>query len=208
MRDSVVFYRSFRDAIKDLPAKYRLKAYETIFDYAFDGKEPDDSGMASAVLKLVKPQIDANEKRYQNGKKGGRPKTKTEPKNNQTETIPEPNVNVNVNDNVNANVNDNVDGFYSDPKLNEAFNKYIDICRGGKKVDFQAVQNKLNELAKGDVPTMIKILDQSIAQGWSGLFPLKEEKNSKIHYESERTYDFKELEARLQEKQRRRANGG
>lgn len=110
MRDSVVFYKSFREAISDLPEEERLKAYEAIFDYAFDEKEPEEKGIASAVLKFVKPQIDANNKRYENGKKGGRGnQTETKPKSNdnQTETKPEPNVYVNVNENVKVNENVN-----------------------------------------------------------------------------------------------------
>ena len=97
MRDSVLFYRSFREAIKLLPEEERLKAYEMIFDYAFDDKESDENGIASAIFKLVKPQIDANNKRYENGKR---------PKRNISKT--EANVNDNVNDNVNVNVNENV----------------------------------------------------------------------------------------------------
>ena len=109
MRDSVVFYKSFREAIRDLSEEDQLKAYNAIFDYAFDNKEPEEAGIASAVFKLVKPQIDANNARYENGKKGaeygvmgGRPRkenpteTPRKPLENPTQT---PNVNVNVNDN-------------------------------------------------------------------------------------------------------------
>lgn len=106
MRDSVVFYRSFWEAIKDVDPPDQLAAYNAIFDYAFDDISPDIKGAASAIFKLAKPQIDANNKRYENGKRGGRPKTKTKPSENQSETESEPNVNVNVNDNVNVNVND------------------------------------------------------------------------------------------------------
>ena len=104
MRDSVVFYRSFWEAIKDVDPPDQLVAYNAIFDYAFDDISPNIKGAASAIFKLAKPQIDANNKRYKNGKRGGRPKTKTKPSENQSETESE--ANVNVNENVNVNVND------------------------------------------------------------------------------------------------------
>ena len=104
MRDSVVFYRSFWEAIKDVDPPDQLAAYNAIFDYALDDISPNLTGAASAIFKLAKPQIDANNKRYENGKRGGRPKAKTKPSENQSETESEPNVNDNVN--VNVNVND------------------------------------------------------------------------------------------------------
>jgi hypothetical protein len=114
MRDSIVFYRSFYEAIQDLPSEQQAQAYNAIFAYSLDETEPKLSGVVSTVFKLIKPQLDANQKRYTNGNKGGRPKnqTQTEPKPNHnqtiTETEPNVNVNVNVNDNVNENGNGNV----------------------------------------------------------------------------------------------------
>lgn len=110
LRDSFVFYRSFFVAISQLPKKYQLDTYQALAKYALDSEETSLNGISSAVLELCKPQIDANNRRFENGKKGGRKnqtETKAEPKPNQTETKTEPNVNVNVNDNVNVNVNAN-----------------------------------------------------------------------------------------------------
>lgn len=106
MRDSIVFYRSFYEAIKEIPLEEQGVVYNAIYGYALDGIEPELSGIAKAIFLLVKPQIDANNNRYENGKKGGKPKanqseTKTEPKPNQDETETEPNENVNVNVNEN-----------------------------------------------------------------------------------------------------------
>ena len=116
MRESFIFYRSFFEAAETLKSKDKLKLFETICDYALNGAEPDLEGAPAGMFKLLKPQIDANNRRFENGSKGGRPKknqteTKTKPNNNQTETKAKrnnnDNVNVNVNDNVNVNVNDN-----------------------------------------------------------------------------------------------------
>lgn len=108
-RDSFIFYRSFYEAIKEIPDEEQLIAYRAITEYALNGTEINIQGISKAIFTLVKPQIDANTKRYENGKKGGR-----KPKENQKETKLKPNVNDNVNvnvngnDNVNENNNDNV----------------------------------------------------------------------------------------------------
>ena len=111
-KDSFVFYRSFYNAIKKLKKKDQLTVYSYICEYVFDQKTGSLEGVPAAIFDLIKPQIDANFRRYENGKKGakygakgGRPKTPRKPLENPKET---PNVNVNVNDNVNVNVNENV----------------------------------------------------------------------------------------------------
>lgn len=110
MRDSFVFYRSFFEAICELPKKDRLPLFNSICDYALNGVEPELSGTSSAVFKLLKPQIDANNRKRENGLKGGRGnkanqnqnETKTKPNENQRQTKSKPNVNVNVNVNENG----------------------------------------------------------------------------------------------------------
>ena len=113
MRDSFVFYRSFYEAIKLLPKKYQHICFQQLCEYALNDKPLEGlPGTVEAIPKSFKPQVDANNRRYENGLKGGRPKgnqneTKQKPKHNQTETKPKRNDNDNVNDNVNVNVNDN-----------------------------------------------------------------------------------------------------
>lgn len=108
-RDSMVFYRSFYEAIKDLPDVEMAQAFRAIAEYGLNGQEVECSGSANVALKMAKPQIDKNNVRYENGKKGGRKvsddnQTETKSnqsitKSNQSTTKVEPNVNVNVNDN-------------------------------------------------------------------------------------------------------------
>ena len=101
MRESMVFYKSFLVSIRLLPKKYQLQFYNALFDYGFDGIVPDDlPGGAAALFNALKPQIDANNRKFENGKKGGRPKgnqkeTKPKPNDNQTITKPKPNEYVN-----------------------------------------------------------------------------------------------------------------
>ena len=105
MRDSIVFYRSFYEAICELPEEQQLSAIKAILEYGLNDSE-ESTGTAKAMLMMAQPIIDANNKRYENGKKGGRPKsnqteTKEKPNGNQRKTKDEPyvDVDVNVNDN-------------------------------------------------------------------------------------------------------------
>lgn len=117
MRDSIVIYRSFYESIKLLPKKYQLQCFTALFEYGLNDVPFENlPGTVEAILRSFKPQVDANNRKYENGCKGGRPKnnqdeTKAEPSNNQAKSKAErndnDNVNVNVNADVNANANDN-----------------------------------------------------------------------------------------------------
>lgn len=91
MRDSVLFYRSFYDALRNIPDDERLRVYDAIMEYSMYDVEPDLDGTSLAVFLLVKPQIDANNKRYANGCKAKRNQngTKLDAKHNQESTKPE-----------------------------------------------------------------------------------------------------------------------
>ena len=116
-RDSFVFYRSFYEAIEDLDIETQWLIFKAIVEYGLDGVLPEIDGVAKAVFLMAKPQLDANYRRYANGKKGGAPKgnQNARKKNNLKQPLVElennlkqPNVNANVNENVNVNENDNV----------------------------------------------------------------------------------------------------
>lgn len=107
-RDSFIFYRSFFESIEKLKKKDQLTLFSYICRYALGEETEKLDGVAAAIFDLIKPQIDANTRRYEGGKKGGRPKIKEKPIANLGVTISEPNVNENVNVNVNENENVNV----------------------------------------------------------------------------------------------------
>ena len=99
-RDSFIFYRSFYEAIKEVPEDAQLQIYKAISIYALEQKEIGLSGISKAIFSLIKPQLDANYKKYENGKQS---RSKTKAKDKQSESKTE----TNVNDNENVNVNDN-----------------------------------------------------------------------------------------------------
>jgi hypothetical protein len=105
-RDSMIFYRSFYESVNGLSPVIKAELYDAIFEYGLNFKEIEFTNeISKALFTLIKPQLDANIKRFENGKK---PKTKqneskTEAKHKQNESKVEANNNVNVNDNVNKN---------------------------------------------------------------------------------------------------------
>lgn len=108
-RDSFIFYKSFYDSIKELDPLDQVQIYDAIFKYQFEGEEIELNGVCKSIFTLIIPQLEANNKRYMNGLKGGAPKgnqnaTKKQPKNNLDLTKKQPNEN--VNENVNDNDND------------------------------------------------------------------------------------------------------
>lgn len=109
-RNSFVFYDSFYLGIKELNDADRLAVYDAVVKYAIDGGFTSLNGLQNAIFSLIKPQIDANNKKYKNGKlgkgfgklggeygkRGGRPKTPQKPPTEPPKNPP--NVNENVNE--------------------------------------------------------------------------------------------------------------
>ena len=136
MTDSFIFYASFAEAAGELDNEQYGALMRAINEYALFDKAPELIGVPKMLFTLIKPQLDANKKRRENGKYGslgGRPQK--EPSGKQEENsiiieekpnglsndmqnknpmgfendglgLPKNNPNVNGNVNVNDNVND------------------------------------------------------------------------------------------------------
>ena len=79
MRESFVFYRSFYDTLRKVPAVDRLKAYELLVRCALLDESPDGLPYPfDAIIGQMLASVDAAQKRYdasvEHGKKGGRPR--------------------------------------------------------------------------------------------------------------------------------------
>ncbi|QNM06590.1 hypothetical protein [Qiania dongpingensis] len=75
------------------------------------------------------------------------------------------------------------ESYSEDARLNAVFQDYIRHRKKLKRpMTDKAVElalKKLERLAPGDTDRQIRIIEQSIESGWSGLFPLSEERQSK-----------------------------
>lgn len=121
MRDSIIFYRSFYEAIRELPPDIQSQVYTAIFEFSMNFEEIELQGLAKTIFTLIKPQLEANNKRFANGKKPKQQPSKTDigikqteskteakPKQNQSKSEANNNNNVlNNNNNVNNNENEN-----------------------------------------------------------------------------------------------------
>lgn len=103
----MIFYASWLDAISELPVAVRNEAQSAILEYGIEGTMPADVGQTTkALMALIKPQIDANNVRYENGCRGGAPVgNQNARKNNRKTTEKQPKTT--YNDNVYDNDNDN-----------------------------------------------------------------------------------------------------
>ena len=137
-RDSFIFYRSFFMATKCLKNEEKAQLFDAICSYALDGEINDLDGTAFGMFQLIKPQLDANRKRFENGcvKKQKISKTEAKPKQKISKT--EANVNVNVNDNVNDNVTDNVT---ENNNLNNKPNKIVTVEKSDLDIFCEDVVN-------------------------------------------------------------------
>ena len=70
-RLSFTFYRSFYEAIEDLPKSKQLEVYRAIMRFGFDGEDTELTGVSAAVFKIIRPILEKNLKKFKNGCKGG-----------------------------------------------------------------------------------------------------------------------------------------
>jgi hypothetical protein len=158
IKDSFIFYRSFAEAIYNLPdTQTRDNIMQAIIKFVLDGQDSDLQGIEKIVFTLIKPQLEANNKRYENGKKGGRPRLKNKPKENlgETETKPNENVNHNENHNYNYNENDNENYNYNyneNENNNVNYNENVNACVGFLKPSLQsATMDVSNDFCLDDI---------------------------------------------------------
>lgn len=110
-RESFVFYKSWQEAIDLLPADEQAQAYRAIVRYACTGEESQFDGAVKIVLTMARPVIDTNNRKFEGGFKGGRPRKPMEkPMVSEVKTIGYENENHRFSENENENEKENVNG--------------------------------------------------------------------------------------------------
>lgn len=82
MRDSLRIWHSYIEAARMLSDADRLAYYDALFDYGFDGIEPELDGIPAAMFLLTKPNLDKSISKSEAGAIGGA--SKPEAKRKQT----------------------------------------------------------------------------------------------------------------------------
>ena len=199
MNESFVFYRSFHEAAEGLNDEQYGKIMRLLAEYALNGTEPDEmDAVTKLAFTLMKPQIDANSRRRENGSKGGKPKssepnpnqsvtesepnsnlnvTKAKPNSNQSVTESEPNENANVNANKNANENVNANANELSARVRERFGAFVEnveALTNSPMTEYkkQLVVQKLISFGKTEAE-QIALLSEAIENGWHTVYPKK-----------------------------------
>ncbi len=198
MNDSFVFYKSFLEMAEFITdTEQKLALYEGIIQYAIRGVEPqfyENHTFAKMAFAGIKPQIDANNKRKADGKKGGRPAGKTDEKpvviEDKNHRLKNEKPNVNVNGNVNVNnkekiKKENGDKSLFEFSLNLSFGNSGSFIKAWQKWEQYRREKKLTKWTESTLIAKAKIfekwgeaktiqsIEQSIANGWQGLFEPK-----------------------------------
>lgn len=206
----MVFYRSFASAIKKLPDEFQLSALWAIIDYGLDGKEPSDDGIAEAIFSMAKPQIDANNRKYQNGLKGGRRKptdNQEEPKCNQTitkqsfsETKPEPNENEKENVNVKDKEKEIKRKRFTPPTIQEVAEYCLEkgyAVDAERFIDFYASKGwMIGKNQMKDWKAAVRNWNRGQRQGLTTESKAPDSRNRFNNF-NQRSYDFNDLEKKL-----------
>lgn len=190
-KKSFVLYSDIIHSIEILTDDEAGKLFKHILRYVNDLNPTLDDRFLKVTFEPIKQNLKRDLDKYlkrvqtakDNGLKGGRPKiTKS--------VIPKPKKAVNVNDTVNAiAIVTDTDNVIDLPFKTERFANAWGLWSDYKKDQFkfvykskiaeQTALSKLKNLSKDNEETALKILEQSVANGWKGFFGLKEESKPK-----------------------------
>jgi hypothetical protein len=175
-RDSTIFYRSFYEAINSLPNQEdKACVYRAIFEYSLNFKEVELDGVCKTIWLLIKPQLDANLKRFENGNKAKtkqtKSKTEAKQKQNRSKVEANNNNNVNNNDNVNNNVNKNFN--FRESMIDLGFDvnlvdQWIQVRKTKKLTNTETAFNSTIEQMKLCGKPKNELLKIAVENSWGG----------------------------------------
>lgn len=182
-KKSFIAYSDWNGMFQALPDDVAGKLIKHIFLYVNDEDPKSDDFIINALFEQIKSTLKRDLKKWESqtkqrseaGKKSAEMRSTkfNERSNSLNEKVRKPTVNVSVS--VNDNVNDNVLLVKSDLEI-----KLIEFYKFRKELKKPIVESskeqflqKLKTLSNNNEETAIKILNQSIANGWQGIFEIK-----------------------------------
>lgn len=60
IRENFIFYRSYAEAVRELPDKQRLHLLDALISYAIDGADITLNGVEKGMFALMRQSIDSN----------------------------------------------------------------------------------------------------------------------------------------------------
>lgn len=207
-------YTDLLDTLEDLGDAERGRLFTAMLKYSLTGEIVKLGGNERFIWAVVKQNIDRQKSKYdsclENGKKGGRPSrekvdgenpikpniTQHNPKKPSKTQNKDKDKDKDILPNGNINPLTPLEGALEDFK---AFRKSIKSPLTDRAV--KLLRDKLDELSGGDEAIAVEIINQSIVQGWKGVFPLKDDLRSQgakhQHGYEEHTFTKEQLDALL-----------
>ena len=191
----MVIYRSFYDAIKELPEKNQLEILKQIFEFGLDGIESELTGISKTIWILIKPNLEANRTKWESGckakKKQSRSKAEAKPKQEASKTEANVDVDVDVDEDEDGNEDEknnvkpkkedfDLSGYGEFTNLIQRFVAYRkEIKKPYKSQDsIDTLVKNLQELSGNNILVADSIINQSIGNGWQGIFTLQNKKEA------------------------------
>ena len=139
MRDSTVIYRSFYEAIKELPKENQAEVWAAIFEFSLNFNEIELTGLSKTIFILIKPNLEANMVKWKNGNKAKRKPNESElkakPKRNRSKKQ------ANEDEDVDEDKDENVElGLFKDEGL-----KFVDWFLNNHKPAKLTVNDKMKK---------------------------------------------------------------
>lgn len=222
-KENFLLYKDYKPNVDILSDEQAGKLFKAIFAYVEDRTLPQfKDGMLRMAFEFIKNQLERDLEKYKetveknriNGAKGGRPKKEENPKNPKKAKKPS-GLNGNPKNQSEPKKADKdyvyvYEYDYELDKVNKIkVNKkelkglllsiydFMEFRKSNKKPmtehAIKLLYGKLNKLANDD-DTKIKILEQSILNGWNGVFELKNNYNNKETAEEKQARFLKQME--------------
>lgn len=174
-------YTNFRRSMQDLTDDEKGRLFDAMLSYVETGEEPVLTGnerfIWGSVLNMFDAQTQFNEKQRANGLKGGRPKTQEKPEEpKETQEKPEKPKRKEKK----RKENNTPTEYLKENPLEAAMQEFREHRKAIKaplnELSEKKIRNELERLTHGDEEQKIQILDQSIRNGWKGVFSLKDDR--------------------------------